>query len=90
MEVFFKPSFIKDFKALPTPVKQETRKIFTEVFPCLHNLYDLKGYDLKTITGFKNYYRIRLGHYRVGFKKENHSIIFMRVRHRKDIYKHFP
>lgn len=91
MEVFFKPSFIKDLKKLPCETKNEVKNICYEIFPSLNNLKDIKdGYKIKSIQGFKNYYRIKLGNYRVGFKKENENMIFMRVMHRKDIYKNFP
>jgi len=90
MKVFFKPSFIKDFKNLPANIQKEVKQICFEDFPKLRNLYEFKKYKIKPIKGFKKYYRIRLGDYRIGFKKENNSIIFMRVKHRKDIYKHFP
>lgn len=90
MEVFFKSSFIKDFKKLPLEIKKEVKNICYEIFPPLKSLKDVKDYRIKSIQGFKNYYRIKLGNYRIGFKKENENIIFMRVLHRKDIYKNFP
>lgn len=90
MEVFFKPSFIKDFKKLPYETKNEVKNICYEIFPFLNNLKDFKGYKIKSIQGFKNYYRIKLGNYRIGFKKENENMIFIRILHRKDIYKNFP
>jgi mRNA interferase RelE/StbE len=37
-----------------------------------------------------NYYRMRLGDYRMGFKIESGSIIILRFMHRKDIYNYFP
>jgi mRNA-degrading endonuclease RelE of RelBE toxin-antitoxin system len=49
-----------------------------------------KKYDISNIKGFRGYYRVRLGDYRIGFKKEREFIVFMRVKHRKDIYKNFP
>lgn len=91
MEVYFKPSFIKDFKKLPSDIQKEVRSLCTETFPKLQNLHDLQTYSLKPLRGFKNYFRIKLGDYRIGFKIRNDdSIEFMRVKHRKDIYKHFP
>ena len=90
MEIFFKPSFIKDFKKLPKEIKSEIKRICLEVFPLLKNLRELKEFYIKPIKSFKNFYRIKLGDYRIGFKKENNKIIFMRVKHRKAIYKYFP
>ena len=42
------------------------------------------------MTGYKNYFKIRFGDYRVAIKKENHTIIVETVKHRKEIYKYFP
>lgn len=90
MDIFFKPSFIKDFKKLPSDTKAEVRKICMEDSLVIKDLVEFKYVDISSIKGFKDYYRIRVGNYRIGFKKERHSIIFMRVKHRKDIYKVFP
>lgn len=91
MLVYFKDSFIKDFKKLPSDTKREVRFICITIFPKLHSsIRDLKSYDVKPTKGFKGYFRIRLGDYRVGFKMQDKSIEFMRVKHRKDIYKNFP
>ena len=91
MLVYFKTSFFKDLKKLPSDTKREVRFICFTIFPKLHNGgHDLKRYDIKPIKGFKGYFRIRLGDYRVGFKMKDKSVEFMRVKHRKDIYKHFP
>lgn len=91
MKVFFKNSFIKDFSSLPANIKNEIREICVEIFPKLKSLANFKEHNIKKISGFSKYYRIRIGEYRVGFKKDaDGSIVFMRTRHRKDIYKVFP
>lgn len=90
MEVAFKPAFLKDFKVLPLTTQEEVRSICTKVFPAAQSIKDIQGLYSESITGFKHYYRIRIGDYRVGFKKEGDLIIFMRVKHRKDIYRYFP
>ncbi|CAD5293478.1 MULTISPECIES: type II toxin-antitoxin system RelE/ParE family toxin [unclassified Imperialibacter] len=47
--------------------------------------------NIKKLTGFKNYYRARIGEYRIGFEKINETTFrFIIVAHRKDIYKLFP
>ena len=90
MNVSFKPSFIKDFQDLPVDAKRAVKRICLIIFPKLKNLFDFREYKIKPIKGFKGYYRIKLVDFRLGFKKENNSVIFMRVKHRKDIYKCFP
>ena len=90
MDIFFKPSFVKDFKKLPENTKADVRKICAGDFLITQDLTEIKHLDINSIKGFKSYYRIRVGNYRIGFKKEGQSIIFMRIIHRKDIYKVFP
>lgn len=50
---------------------------------------EIKG--VKKLVGFKNYYRIRIGDYRLGFELKSHDVVrFIIIAHRKDIYKIFP
>ena len=90
MKVFFKNSFLKDFQKLPDEIKIEIKNICLSTFPKIKNLMEFKIYPLKKLRGFKNYYRIKVKDFRVGFKRTNGEVIFMRVLHRKDIYRYFP
>ena len=51
-------------------------------------LSDLR--NIKKLIAKGNYYRMRIGNYRLGFKAENDTIILLRFMHRKDIYSYFP
>ncbi len=90
MEVLFKKSFIKDFEKLPSDTKEKVKEICLFIFPKIKDLSELHNYDLRRLRGFKSYYRIRIGGYRLGFKKKDKEVIFMRILHRKDIYRYFP
>ena len=46
--------------------------------------------NLKKLKADGDYYRIRLGDYRIGIVLDGDAVIFVRVLHRKDIYRHFP
>ena len=47
--------------------------------------------NIKKLSGYKAYYRFRLGDYRLGFEKINETTIrLIIVAHRKDIYNLFP
>ena len=47
--------------------------------------------NIKKIIGFRNYYRLRIGEYRLGFEKVNDDTLrFIIIAYRKDIYKLFP
>lgn len=53
------------------------------------SLLDIK--NVKKIQGFKKFYRIRIGDYRIGIELINSkTVLFITVAHRKDIYKKFP
>ena len=47
--------------------------------------------NIKKLTGFPKYFRIRIGDYRLGFESiDRNTIRFIIMAHRKDIYKIFP
>lgn len=45
---------------------------------------------LKKLSGYQDYYRIRLGDYRIGLELAEGVVTLIRCLHRKDIYKYFP
>lgn len=51
-------------------------------------LSDLR--NIKKMIAKGDYYRMRIGSYRLGFKAETNSIVLLRFMHRKDIYSYFP
>jgi mRNA interferase RelE/StbE len=75
--------------------KIKNKSLFTRIekiileFEKSKSLADLP--NIKKLTGFKNYYRLRLGEYRLGFEKiDENTLRFILIAHRKDIYKLFP
>jgi mRNA interferase RelE/StbE len=46
--------------------------------------------NIKKLKGYKTYYRIRVGDYRIGLRYYNDIVCFVIIEHRKDIYKRFP
>ena len=47
--------------------------------------------NIKKLTGYRTYYRIRIGDYRLGLESISESTIrLITIAHRKDIYKNFP
>lgn len=45
---------------------------------------------IKKLEGFKNYYRIRIGDYRIGLELKKDTLWFITIANRKEIYKIFP
>ncbi|MCF8297156.1 MAG: type II toxin-antitoxin system RelE/ParE family toxin [Saprospiraceae bacterium] len=46
--------------------------------------------NIVKLTGYKAYYRIRLGKYRIGIEISNDVVTFSAFAHRSMIYKKFP
>lgn len=88
MRVDFKKSFTRDLKKIKDHnLLQQVRAAIEEV-EAAPNL-DLIN-NLKQLKGEREYFRIKIGNYRIGLKLENDIFIFIRFLHRKDIYRYFP
>ena len=46
--------------------------------------------NLKKLQGTKNFFRIRIGDYRLGLTAEGTEVHLIRLLHRKEIYRYFP
>ncbi len=88
MKILLKKTCIKDIKKLPSEIRKKIEKIIFTKFPIIENLSEITS--IKKIKGYKEYYRICIADYRLGFKYSTDTVTFMRVLHRKDIYKFFP
>jgi mRNA interferase RelE/StbE len=89
MKVEFDKSFEKSLRHINNPsILQRLKRIIIQ-FDNSPSLSELP--NIKKLTGFSNYYRIRMGDYRVGIEMINKNTIrFIVIAHRKDIYKIFP
>lgn len=47
-------------------------------------------HNFKKMQGSNNYYRIRIGDYRIGIILSGNTVTFIRFLHRKEIYRVFP
>ena len=88
MKAKLKKAFINDLKAIQKKTKERIEDFVFHVVHEVDSLTELK--NVKKISGYTNYYRIRFGDYRVGFEHREAKIVFYRALHRKDIYRHFP
>jgi mRNA-degrading endonuclease RelE of RelBE toxin-antitoxin system len=89
MNTEYKPNFIKDLKALKsTPVYDSIKSLVFEEIPSYSSLDEIS--NVKKLKDADNAYRVRVGDYRIGFTFEEETITFVRVLHRKDIYRYFP
>ncbi len=82
-------TFYKELSVLPTEVRERIEKIaFGEEIKQDH----LLNGKVQKLEGYKQYYKIRIGHYRIGLwvDSDENIIEFRRVLHRKEIYRRFP
>jgi mRNA interferase RelE/StbE len=88
MEIKIDKSFQKDTKR----IKDKT--ILHKVANTIANAQRARNLDeiknLQKIKGTTSMYRIRIGDYRIGLFVSESSVEFIRLLHRKDIYKYFP
>lgn len=83
------PSFLKDIKALKsTPEFTSIKALVFEEIRDIPDFEDIR--NLKKLKGAEDYYRIRVGDYRIGIRFDGETVVFVRVLHRKDIYRYFP
>jgi len=88
VRVEFRASFAKDLKGVKEKGLLHRVKEIIEIIEKADSLAELS--NLKKLKGGGNYFRVRVGDYRVGITLENDTIIFVRFLNRKDIYKYFP
>ena len=88
MKVDFRDSFAKDLKGIKDKTLLKRIREMIEAVEKTDSLADLP--NLKKLKGGGNYFRLRVGDYRVGIALENDMMIFVRFLNRKEIYKYFP
>ncbi len=87
MEIIITKTFTKQFLLLPLNV-QNAVKLLISTLDEAKSLSEIN--HVKKLSGFKNYYRIRIGQYRVGLKEEKPKVILICCMERSQIYKVFP
>lgn len=89
MNLKFDKSFLKSIEKIKdASLKQKIENAIGEV-ESAKDLNDVK--QLKKLKGYKSYYRIKIGDYRVGIEVEQSDVVtFIVVAHRKEIYRRFP
>lgn len=73
----------KDIEALPVPVKSQLHKKLIH----FSSLPDVKVVAKKLINHEAGEYRFRVGNYRIIFDLDKHTIVILRIIHRKDVYR---
>ncbi|MFK5971080.1 MAG: type II toxin-antitoxin system RelE/ParE family toxin [Candidatus Marithrix sp.] len=87
MELEFRKSFTKDLKRTNITTLKRL-KILIEQLEIANSLEKIA--NVKKLKDIEEYYRIRIGDYRLGIKVEDNKLIILRFLHRKEIYRYFP
>lgn len=88
MKALFRASFAKDLRSIKS---KETLSRIKEVIGQVEKAQSLQEIaSIKKLRGGRNYYRIRVGEYRIGLVIEGDEISFVRCLDRKEIYRYFP
>jgi mRNA interferase RelE/StbE len=88
VNVVFERSFSRDLKRIKDAVLLKRVKEVIEAVQAAETLDDVQS--VRKMRGYEQFYRIRLGDYWIGFELDNEQVIFVRILHRKDIYRYFP
>ena len=87
MELIITKTFEKQLKLVPKYIRGSAIAVL-EALETAKNVTEIK--DLKKLSGYTNYYRIRIGNYRMGLQIVEPKIIVVTILHRGTIYKIFP
>jgi mRNA interferase RelE/StbE len=88
VKVGFRESFSKDLAGIKDKSLLERVRVAIEAVEKAGSLSQING--LKKLKGGGNYYRLRIGDFRVGMVVEGNKIVFVRFINRKDAYRYFP
>jgi mRNA interferase RelE/StbE len=88
MKTEFKSKFLKNLR------KISDKQLLNEIYFVITHVESVKTLNdlqnIKKMSGYKNFYRLRIGNYRIGIEYLDETVIFRCVLHRKDIYREFP
>ena len=88
MNVRFKASFAADVQALRDKTLLERVRGLIAQVESAESLAEIP--NLKRLRGGGSYYRARLGDYRIGLAVDESVVVFVRVLHRREVYRYFP
>lgn len=88
MNILVNKTFLKELTKIPKKERLKVEKLVFEDVENFSNLTQIQ--NIGKLKGYSNYFKIRIGDYRIGLKYIDNTLIFERILHRKDIYKVFP
>jgi mRNA interferase RelE/StbE len=88
LKVEFRGSFVKDLRRIrDRSLKKRVQEVI-ELVERADTLQEIGG--VRKLRGGDQYYRVRIGDYRLGLILDEDTVILVRFLHRKDVYRYFP
>ncbi len=88
MQIEFTQKFGKQIeKCVDYTIRSRLSKKIDEILEAKH-FSEIK--NVKKLKGNNNFYRLRIGNYRIGFVLKDNTVILAAFDHRSNIYKYFP
>lgn len=88
MKVVFRKSFERDLKKVKDrDVVQRVIRV-VEIMETANDISEAG--NVAKLSGSGDYYRIRVGEYRIGLALSADEVEFVRCLHRRDLYRYFP
>jgi len=85
----FRKSFQRDLKSL-----KKNREMLGRIREKIEDVESADALEdlpsIKKLSGGDDFYRIRVGDYRIGIAVEDGLVVFVRCLHRREIYRYFP
>jgi mRNA interferase RelE/StbE len=88
MKTVFLGSFLKDLKKLRDAKVRRAVESSIEDVENASSMSQIKS--IKRLSGHHDYYRIRIGEWRIGLKISADVVRFVRCLHRREVYRFFP
>ena len=84
----FRRRFLRDLKKVRAESVRVRARSAIEAVEAADSLADVPG--LRKLSGADRFYRIRIGDYRIGLFVDGDTVEFVRLLHRRDMYRYFP
>ena len=88
MIVEFSPTFLRDLKKITDQTLLRRIQTTIEQLEAAVSLQTVPS--VTKLQGLGDYYRARIGEYRLGFKADATTAVLLRCLHRREIYRYFP
>lgn len=89
VQCLYKKTFLKDLAKIPSPIRESIEGLAFTDLPASADLQ--ADFDFKKMRGYSDFYRIRVGRYRIGCRLTTAgTLILYRVKSREEIYSAFP